>query len=66
MAWDGTDDRGRKVTQGVYHVCVEYAREHGPYELFREKVELLDKPFQKAYTLKGELKEVVLDYRKKA
>ena len=66
VAWDGTDDRGRKVTQGVYHVCVEYAREHGPYELFREKVELLDKPFQKAYTLKGELKEVVLDYRKKA
>ena len=45
---------------------MEYAREHGPYELFREKVELLDKPFQKAYTLKGELKEVVLDYRKKA
>ena len=66
VAWDGTDDRGRKVTQGVYHVCVEYAREHRPYELFREKVELLDKPFQKAYTLKGELKEVVLDYRKKA
>jgi hypothetical protein len=39
-------------------------REHGPYELFREKVACEDKPFQKVYTLKGELKEVVLDYGK--
>ncbi len=36
------------------------------YELFREKVELLEKPFQRAYPLKGELQEVVLDYGRKA
>ncbi len=66
VAWDGKDERGRPVPQGPYYVCVEYAREHGPYELFREKVELLDKPFQRAYTLKGELQEVALDYGRKA
>ena len=46
-------------------MCVEYAREHGPYELFRERVEIGEKPFQKTYPLQGELKEVVLDYRRK-
>lgn len=66
VAWDGKDERGKAVVQGVYYVCVEYAREHGPYELFREKVELLEKPFQRAYPLKGELQEVVLDYGRKA
>ncbi|GAB5603661.1 DUF2271 domain-containing protein [Thermus sp. FJN-A] len=66
VAWDGRDERGRTVAQGTYYVCVEYAREHGPYELFREKVELSEKPFQKVYALKGELQEVALDYRRKA
>lgn len=65
VAWDGRDDRGRGVAQGTYYVCVEYAREHGPYELFREKVEIGEKPFQKTYPFQGELKEVVLDYRRK-
>lgn len=66
VAWDGRDDRGRGVAQGTYYVCVEYAREHGPYELFREKVEIGEKPFQKTYPLQGELKEVVLDYGRKS
>ncbi|WP_038055438.1 DUF2271 domain-containing protein [Thermus amyloliquefaciens] len=66
VAWDGRDERGKPVVQGAYHVCVEYAREHGPYELFRERVEIGDKPFQRAYPLQGELKEVVLDYGRKA
>lgn len=65
LAWDGLDDRGRTVPQGGYYVCVEYAREHGPYELFRERVEIGDKPFQKTYPLRGELREVSLDYRRK-
>ncbi len=64
VVWDGKDEAGRPVAQGRYHVCVEYAREHGPYELFREAVEIGPKPFKKTYTLKGELSEVALDYRK--
>lgn len=66
VAWDGRDERGRTVVQGGYYLCVEYAREHGPYELFREKVEVGETPFQKTYPLRGELKEVRLDYGRKA
>ncbi|WP_018111060.1 DUF2271 domain-containing protein [Thermus igniterrae] len=66
VAWDGKDERGRTVAQGGYYLCVEYAREHGPYELFRERVEIGESPFQKAYALKGELQEVRLDYGRKA
>ncbi|MCS6869075.1 DUF2271 domain-containing protein [Thermus sp.] len=65
VAWDGKDERGQAVAQGNYYLCVEYAREHGPYELFREKVELGEKAFQKSYSLRGELVEVALDYGKK-
>ncbi len=35
VAWDGTDASGAAVVQGQYFVCIEAAREHGPYELIR-------------------------------
>ncbi len=65
LVWDGRDEKGQAVGQGVYYVCVEYAREHGPYELFRERVEIGPNPFQRSYTREGELREVSLAYRKK-
>ena len=38
VAWDGTDVDGAAVAQGDYFVCIEAAREHGPYELIRGAV----------------------------
>lgn len=66
VVWDGRDERGQPVAQGAYYICVEYAREHGPYELFRERVEVGRNPFQKTYPREGELKEVTLAFRRKA
>ncbi len=38
VAWDLTDLSGAKVSPGTYYVCVEAAREHGPYSLVRGQV----------------------------
>lgn len=62
LSWDGKDDKGNLVSQGDYYVCVELVREHGPYELFREKVTLAQTPFKKSYNVAAELKEVGLSY----
>lgn len=54
LAWDGTDGHN-KVMQGIYHVCVETAREHGPHSLMRTPVVLGSEPFQMALEPDGEL-----------
>ncbi|MCU1394391.1 MAG: hypothetical protein JWM34_2819 [Ilumatobacteraceae bacterium] len=38
VMWDGTDAAGAPVALGDYFVCVEAAREKGPYELVRGAV----------------------------
>ena len=38
VAWDGTDADGAAVALGNYFVCIEAARERGPYELIRGAV----------------------------
>lgn len=40
LVWDGTGREGGKVPSGQYFVCIEAAREHGPYELIRQPVTL--------------------------
>ncbi|MFV0526055.1 MAG: DUF2271 domain-containing protein [Acidimicrobiales bacterium] len=40
LTWDFTDLDGRAVAPGTYYVCIESAREHGPYSLIREAVDL--------------------------
>ncbi|GGR48023.1 hypothetical protein GCM10008959_06520 [Deinococcus seoulensis] len=47
VAWDGKTDKGAMATQGTYYVCVEAAREHGPYSLVREKVTVGAASFKK-------------------
>ena len=47
VAWDGKTDKGAMATQGNYYVCVEAAREHGPYSLIREKVTVGAAAFKK-------------------
>ncbi|HBE69739.1 MAG TPA: hypothetical protein DDW52_16460, partial [Planctomycetaceae bacterium] len=38
--FDGTDNAGKKLPSGTYTLCLEVAREHGTYQLIREKVKL--------------------------
>ncbi|GEM87986.1 DUF2271 domain-containing protein [Meiothermus granaticius] len=64
LSWDLKDEKGNTVGQGDYYVCIEMAREHGPYELFREKLSLGTAPLSKTYPEDGELKGVTLTYGK--
>jgi hypothetical protein len=65
VVWDGKNDKNVLLAQGTYFVCIETAREHGPYQLVREAVVLGAKPLSKKLTGDGELKEVSVDYRKR-
>lgn len=40
LEWDGTTIDGGAAVQGDYYVCIEAAREHGPYELIRDVITL--------------------------
>jgi hypothetical protein len=66
LTWDGKDDKGNLLTQGEYYVCIEMAREHGPYQLFREKLNLSGSALKQAFTPNGELKTVNLEYLKRS
>jgi hypothetical protein len=55
VVWDGTDTTGAPVAQGTYHVCIEAAREHGPYELIREAVTIGTSAFSTELDPDGEL-----------
>jgi hypothetical protein len=64
LVWDGKNDKKTLVDQGEYFVCIESAREHGPYELIRERLEVAGTPFNKALTGNDEIKGVSVAYRK--
>ncbi|MGE0877273.1 MAG: DUF2271 domain-containing protein [Acidimicrobiia bacterium] len=55
VVWDATDLNAALVARGTYFVCIEAAREHGPYELIRQQISLADKSFTTALTPNGEL-----------
>jgi hypothetical protein len=63
IVWDGTDDKKTPVPQGDYFVCIEAAREHGPYEIVREQVSIGAEPFVKPLAAKGELQDVTVELR---
>ena len=55
LAWDGKTDTGAVAAQGDYFVCVETAREHGPYQLVREAITIGATAFDKTLTPNGEI-----------
>lgn len=55
VVWDGTDSAGEMVPSGNYFVCIESAREHGPYSLIREPVALANSDLTFALADDGEL-----------
>lgn len=55
VAWDGTDVNGVAVAQGEYVLCVEAAREHGPYQLVSGPITIGAEAFDVALADNGEL-----------
>lgn len=66
VVWDGKNDKGALVEQGDYYVCVESARQNGPYSLVREKVTLGSALFKQKLGTNAELKDVAVEFRKHA
>ncbi len=62
VAWDGTDHSGATVAHGEYFVCVEAAREHGPYELVRGPITIGATPTSVTLTPNGELTAVTAQF----
>lgn len=46
LVWDGKNDAGEVVPQGNYTVFIEAAREHGTYQLIKQKISCDDKTKQ--------------------
>lgn len=63
LVWDGMSDAKKAVPQGDYFVCIEAAREKGPYQLVREQLSVGATPFVKALAAKGELQDVSVELR---
>ncbi len=55
VAWDGTDLDGVVVADGAYFVCIEAAREDGPYQIIRESVPVSGALAATTLTPSGEL-----------
>jgi hypothetical protein len=66
VSWDGKSDTGANLPSGDYYVCVESARERGPYELVREKLTFDGSPVSKTFTDNGSLHGVKVELRSKA
>jgi hypothetical protein len=63
LVWDGMSDSKQAVPHGDYFVCIEAAREKGPYQIVREQVSVGATPFVKALAAKGELQNVSVELR---
>lgn len=61
LFWDLGSGSGR-LHQGRYWVCIEASREHGPYSLIREEIELGDQALTHGFTPVGELTSATLLY----
>ena len=55
VTWDGTNLDGAMVDEGDYFVCIEAAREDGPYQIIRESVAISAGLAQTRLTPNGEL-----------
>lgn len=63
LAWDGMNDKKQPVALGDYFICIEAAREKGPYQIVREQVSVGAAPFAKPLAAKGELQDVSVELR---
>ncbi len=66
LVWDGKSDKGILLEQGDYFVCIEAAREHGTYQLIREKISFTSAGFSKVLTGNEEIKGAKVEFRAKS
>lgn len=62
LLWDMSYLDGSPVEGGDYYVCIEAAREHGPYSLIRERLSLGADAFEMALDDQGELADATVSY----
>lgn len=61
LTWDLTTTDGDRIDAGPYHVCIESAREHGPYSLIRAQVTLGEGEVHQDLPANGELQDARVD-----
>jgi thiamine biosynthesis lipoprotein ApbE len=64
--WDGKDNTGKPVKDGIYTVLVEAAREHGGDTLVKKELSFNGQPAEAQLAPGGELGAVTFDYHKAA
>lgn len=64
VAWDGKNDKGAVAPQGDYYVCIETAREHGPYSLVREKITVGSAGFKKTLSANNDIEAASVSFGK--
>ncbi len=62
VSWDGTDVNGAAAAQGEYVLCIEAAREHGPYELVSGPITIGTEGFETQLDDNGELSAVTVKF----
>ena len=62
LVWKLTNSDGAAVAPGPYFICIEAAREHGPYSLIRQPFTLGATPFTTDLPAQGELTHASIAY----
>ena len=62
LKWDGTNVNGQRVAQGDYVLCIEAAREHGPYSLITGALKVADAKASFTFPDNSELVGVSAEY----
>jgi FAD:protein FMN transferase len=63
LVWDGRNDAGEFVAAGSYTLCIEAARERGPYDLLCEELAFTGEPFEQQLADSGDLQQVTVSVR---
>ena len=66
VIWDGKDDHKKPLPAGEYTISIEAAREHGTYQVIRNKVIIGDQPFTEELKGNVEIRSASIEYRRKA
>lgn len=62
VVWDGTDVDGNVVSKGNYVLCIESAREHGPYQIATGPLTIGAADFTTTLADSGELSAMVVTF----
>ncbi len=62
VVWDGNDASGARAPQGDYVICIECAREKGPYQEITVPISIASGPSSANGADKGELSKVSVTY----